>query len=228
MISCLPSAFSTEADDHVTAPTADAGLAGGPPAAQVRWQEMEALAPGCREGDLLAWDALFTVAWPALVIFVHRLYHTFELQDAEDVAQATLEAAIQGVRSFTGKGSFRGWLFGIAAKQAASFHRLRSARKRGAGVIVALHDVSDPCDDGKSPADFSAASDRAEILHRALAKLEESDRDLVQLHFFGELTFQEIAAVRGMNPKTVCTRLTRSKEKLLAILGRFNLTHADG
>ena len=31
-----------------------------------------------------------------------------------------------------------------------------------------------------------------------------------------------------MNPKTVCTRLRRSKEKLLAILLRSNLTNSDG
>lgn len=176
----------------------------------------------------MAWDALLSTAWPVLVTFVHRLYRSFDTQDAEDIAQITLEAAIKSSRSFAGKGSFRGWLFGIAAKQAATFHRMRLARKRGPGRLVSLHDAIDRSDDAKSPAELSAESDRAGILHRALDELDEADRDLVHLHFFGELTFKEIAAIRKMNPKTVCTRLTRCKEKLIVILGRFNLTNAHG
>jgi DNA-directed RNA polymerase specialized sigma24 family protein len=58
--------------------------------------------------------------------------------------------------------------------------------------------------------------------------LPEEDRDLVHLHFFGELTFKEIGAVRRMNPKTVYTRGSRSKAKLLDLLIRSNLTRADG
>lgn len=214
MIACLPNAPESFPD--------------APANERARNEEIEALAEGCAAGDFAAWNTLFTVAWPVLVKFVHRLYHSFDKQDAEDVAQAALEAALQSIRSFSGTGSFRGWLFGIAARQAASFHRLRSARKRGAGLIVALHQAGERPAEGRSPAEASAASDRAGLLHRALDQLDEAERDLVHLHFFGELTFQEIAAVRGMNPKTVCTRLTRAKEKLLLILGRFHLTHADG
>ncbi|MBA3960760.1 MAG: sigma-70 family RNA polymerase sigma factor [Chthoniobacterales bacterium] len=228
MISYLPVALSAGMQGVERASETQAEFLRDPTTERSRWEEMETLGAACREGDVLAWDTLFTIAWPILVTFVHRLYRSFDLQDAEDIAQAALEAAIAGVSSFTGKGSFRGWLFGIAAKQAASWHRLRSARKRGAGVIVALRDADEACDEARSPAEISAASDRAEVLHRALDQLDETDRDLVHLHFFGDLTFKEIAAIRALNPKTVCTRLTRAKERLLVILGRFNLTNSDG
>ncbi|MBA3832380.1 MAG: sigma-70 family RNA polymerase sigma factor [Chthoniobacterales bacterium] len=238
MISCLPFALSEERTGVVSPYEAErehrdaagylAGAESRPLGDRSRLEEIEVLGRSCREGDALAWDALFSTAWPVLVTFVHRLYRSFAEQDAEDIAQVSLEAAIKGIRTFSGKGSFRGWLFGIAAKQAATFHRTRSARKRGAGLLVSLHDAIDPSDDAKSPADVSAASDRAGILHRALGELDEENRDLVHLHFFGELTFKEIAAVRRMNAKTVCTRLTRCKERLLVILARSNLTNADG
>jgi RNA polymerase sigma factor (sigma-70 family) len=80
----------------------------------------------------------------------------------------------------------------------------------------------------KSPSEATAESDRAAILHRALEQLPEEDRDLIHLHFFGELTFKEIGEVRKMNPKTVYTRVSRGKAKLLDLLVRSNLTTADG
>jgi RNA polymerase sigma-70 factor (ECF subfamily) len=197
-------------------------------AGQPRFEEIEALGKRCKEGDLAAWSLLFPKIWPVLVTFVHRLYHSFEQQDAEDVAQASIEAAIRTIDTFSEKGLFRAWLFGIAVRQASTFYRATSAKKRGAHLLVPLSDFKDHKEEGKSPAEVSADNDRAAILHRAINELPASDRDLVHLHFFGELTFREIAEVRAMNPKTVCTRLTRCKERLLVTLARFDLTKSDG
>ncbi|MGI8431430.1 MAG: RNA polymerase sigma factor [Chthoniobacterales bacterium] len=236
MISCLPALVpsdqnsSEQAQEFFRAPDEES-MAGVSrlSAERSRLEEIEALGRRCSAGEFHAWDTLFSTAWPVLVTFVHRLYRSFDEEDSEDIAQASLEAAIRGIRTFTGKGLFRGWLFGIAAKQAATFHRRRWAQKRGNGLIVPLHEAPDPGDPAaKSPAEISAASDRAGILHRALEELDDEERDLVHLYFFGELTFKEIGAVRQMNAKTVATRLTRAREKLLVILARFNLTNADG
>jgi RNA polymerase sigma-70 factor (ECF subfamily) len=197
-------------------------------AAEPKFEEIEALGRRCKEGDLAAWSLLFPKIWPVLVTFVHRLYHSFEQQDAEDVAQVSIEVAIRAIGTFSGKGLFRAWLFGIAVRQAATFYRSSSAKKRGAQLLVPFTDFDDHKDEAQSPAEVVAVSDRAAILHRAINQLPEADRDLVHLHFFGELTFREIAEARKMNPKTVCTRLTRCKEKLLVTLARFDLTKSDG
>ena len=200
----------------------------GPTAGQSTFEEIEALGLRCKEGDLAAWSRLFPKIWPVLVTFVHRLYSSFEQQDAEDVAQASIEAAIRGIDTFSGTGLFRAWLFGIAVRQAATFHRSISAKKRGARLVVPLNEVDDHKHEAKSPADVSADNDRSAILHRAIDQLPESDRDLVHLYFFGELTFREIAEARRMNPKTVCTRLTRCKARLLVLVTRFHLTNSNG
>lgn len=197
-------------------------------AAQSKLEEIESLGRRCKEGDSAAWNLLFPKIWPLLVTFVHRLYHSFDQQDAEDIAQASLQAAVRAIGTFSEKGLFRAWLFGIAVRQAATFYRSSSAKKRGAQLLVPFHDFDDAKDEAKSPAEVSAENDRASILHRAINQLPEADRDLVHLHFFGELTFREIAEARNMNPKTVCTRLTRCKEKLLVTLTHFNVTKSDG
>jgi RNA polymerase sigma-70 factor (ECF subfamily) len=201
----------------------DSALSGG-----AKLEEIEALGRQCKEGDLAAWSLLFPKIWPLLVTFVHRLYHSFGRQDAEDVAQASLEAAIKGIGTFCGNGLFRAWLFGIAVRQAAMFYRSSKARKRGAHLLVPFKDFDEQQDEARTPAEVLADNDRAAILHEAIDELPEADRDLVHLHFFGELTFREIAEARNLNAKTVCTRLTRSKEKLLVTLARYNLRKSDG
>jgi RNA polymerase sigma-70 factor (ECF subfamily) len=191
--------------------------------------QIEDLGQRCKEGEFAAWTELFPLVWPSLVTFINRLYHSLDQQDAEDVAQTSIEAAIQGIDDFSGEGVFRAWLFGIASRQARALFRRKSAAKRDVALLVPISDARDRIDPAaKSPADATAETDRAAILHRALEQLSEDDRDLVQLHYFGELTFKEIAGVRRMNPKTVCTRITRSKQKLLDLLIRSNLTRADG
>jgi RNA polymerase sigma-70 factor (ECF subfamily) len=191
--------------------------------------EIERLGERCKDGDASAWTALFPIVWPVLVKFINRLYHSLDEQDAEDVAQTSLQAAIKGIHTFSGDGLFRAWLFGIASQQARALFRRKSAFKRGLTLLVPISSSTDRSDDtAKSPSDATADNDRAIILHRALDQLPEEDRDLIHLHFFGELTFKEIGAVRGMNPKTVYTRVSRCKAKLLDLLIRSNLTRADG
>jgi RNA polymerase sigma factor (sigma-70 family) len=190
---------------------------------------IETLGAGCKAGHPEAWDALFPIVWPVLVTFVHRLYRSFDEQDAEDIAQASLEAAIGGIATYSGRGLFRAWLFGIASRQAATFHRSRSARKRGHELRVPLDAAPDPRDYGiKSPDEVLSENDRAAILHEAIEELSEVDRELVHLHFFGELTFEQIGKARHMNPKSVYTRLTRCKRQLLVLLKRSDLTSCDG
>jgi RNA polymerase sigma factor (sigma-70 family) len=191
--------------------------------------EIERLGERCRDGDASAWTALFPIVWPVLVRFINRLYHSLDEQDAEDVAQTSLEAAVKGIHSFSGDGLFRAWLFGIASQQARALFRRKSAFKRGPTLLVPISESTDRTDESaKSPSDASAETDRATLLHRALEQLPEEDRDLVHLHFFGELTFKEIGEVRRMNPKTVYTRVSRCKAKLLDLLIRSNLTTANG
>jgi RNA polymerase sigma factor (sigma-70 family) len=200
-----------------------------PIAVDPKLTEIERLGERCRDGDANAWTALFPIVWPVLVRFINRLYHSLDEQDAEDVAQASLEAAIKSVHTFAGDGLFRAWLFGIASQQARALFRRKSALKRGLTLLVPISRATDRRDEAaKSPSDATAENDRATILHRALEQLPEEDRDLVHLHFFGELTFKEIGAIRRMNPKTVYTRVSRCKAKLLDLLIRSNLTRADG
>jgi len=72
----------------------------------------------------------------------------------------------------------------------------------------------DPPSDQPAP---DAALLRAEQLawvHEAVERLEEPCRELVQLRYFGELSYEELARALQLNIKTVSSRLSRCLDRL--------------
>lgn len=55
---------------------------------------------------------------------------------------------------------------------------------------------------------------RAERMESALTKLGDDEREAVTLKIFDDLTFREIAAIRGANQSTVASHYRRGIEKL--------------
>ncbi|MDE6697392.1 MAG: sigma-70 family RNA polymerase sigma factor, partial [Muribaculaceae bacterium] len=59
----------------------------------------------------------------------------------------------------------------------------------------------------------SPGSKQARLLHERISKLEPFDRAIVLL-WLEDMSYDEIAAIVGISPKTVGVRLVRIKEKL--------------
>ena len=126
---------------------------------------------------------------------------------AEDVTAAAFERAWKKRRTFdAGRGSPRGWLFGIARN--AALDELRR-RKR---VLATSADTADP--DAHALDDGVDEAMRRATVRAALRDLEPRDRELVALKFYGELTNVELAAVLGTSESNVGTRLHRAVAKL--------------
>ena len=122
---------------------------------------------------------------------------------AEDVTAAAFERAWRKRRTFdAGRGTPRGWLFGIARN--AALDELRRRRR----VVVEADPDATELDDGVEDA-MRRATVRA-----ALRELDPRDRELVALKFYGELTNVELATVLRTSESNVGTRLHRAVAKL--------------
>ena len=126
---------------------------------------------------------------------------------AEDVTAAAFERAWKKRRTFdAGRGTPRGWLFGIARH--AALDELRK-RKR---VLATSADTADP--DALALEDGVDDAMRRATVRAALRDLEPRDRELVALKFYGELTNGELAALLRTSESNVGTRLHRAVAKL--------------
>ncbi len=86
------------------------------------WLTTTLLLDRLREGDELAWSPFVERFRGALLRFARASGGLAE-EDAEDVAQETLRAFVDGLRSGSyerGRGRLRSWLFGIAANKVKS------------------------------------------------------------------------------------------------------------
>ena len=176
----------------------------------------------CQQGDDRAWDALFDLHYAAAARFVFQLSPTFSREDVEEICQETFLAVIKNIQSFEGGSRLQTWIFRIAANKARDYRERQGAAKRGGGqVVMSLQEENG--EEGLSlqvPSSLPAPdalllrAERAAHISLALERLEEPCREIIQLRYFADLSYDEIADELKLNPKTVSSRLSKCLDRL--------------
>jgi len=141
---------------------------------------------------------------------VHRyLARRFGREQADDLASQTFVIAFERRASFrSGEPSARPWLLGIATNLARGEWR---AEQRMLETLAKL----------RREATAGEPAPSTEIDHElaaALATLDGDQRDVLLLHAWGELSYDEIAAALDVPIGTVRSRLARARSHLRAEL----------
>ena len=135
-------------------------------------------------------------------------------EDAEEIAQDSFLKAYRALGSFKRKSSFSTWLYRIVYNTAVSFVRVKKRE------ILSLDDF--PAD----TRDFMGtgiSEEEAEIEYRrslinfAFQKISEEDRSLITLHYYEDMSTEEISEVTGISRSNVKVKLFRARQKMLQI-----------
>jgi RNA polymerase sigma-70 factor (ECF subfamily) len=176
----------------------------------------------CRRGEAGAWDDLFDQHYAAAGRFVFQLGHDFSREDVEEICQEVFLSVIRNLDSFHGGSQFQTWLFRIAANKARDYRERRNAAKRGGGQTPLSLQAEDPDSGltldppGTAPAPDAMLmnAERVALVHRALDQLGEPCREVIELRYFGDLSYDEISRSLNLNPKTVSSRLSKCLDRL--------------
>ena len=155
-----------------------------------------------RKGSQAAFGALFDRYREPIWRFFRR--RTPDAGIAQELAQDTFVAVLEGARRYKAKGVFRSYLFGVAYNVL-----LADRRKRVQRQTAPLQ---------ADPVSVAAEPDDALWIREALGTIDESDREILMLREYEELSYQEIAAVRGIPLNTVRSQLFRARMALKAAL----------
>ena len=62
--------------------------------------------------------------------------------------------------------------------------------------------------------------ERAELVREALDQIGEPCREIIELRYFGDLSYEELSTELKLNPKTVSSRLSKCLDKLELIAAK--------
>lgn len=143
---------------------------------------------------------------------------------ADDLLQETFLRVVRTIESYEHDGRFESWLFRIAANLARD--HARRGRKRGASRSLGpLNEDSDrggidlPASGPAQPGAGLLHAEARERLQRCLGRLPETDREIILLRHFAELSFREIAEMLGVPLGTALARAHRALERLRREMG---------
>ena len=176
----------------------------------------------CRAGEADAWDALFDQHYAPLARFVFQLGCDFTREDVEEVCQETFLTVIKNIDRFQGNCQFQTWLFKIGLNKGRDYLQRKHAAKRGGGQTpISLHSTDsesglaiDPPSMLPGPDSALIQSENIGLVGRAVAQLSDPCREIIEMRYFADLSYEEIAISLEMNPKTVSSRLSKCLDKL--------------
>src|SRR5262245_34250876 len=163
-------------------------------------------------GDRRAFDRLVSAHLPQVWATVYRMIRHRE--DTEDVVQEVFVTAHRALKDFRGDSKLSTWLHRIAVSRA--LNHLDRAQER-------LRRVSDPIDAAPAVDAFRGtrgplhALEAKELMSRLAAcfeKLPAAFRAVLALRDAHEKTYEEIAAIVGIELGTVRSRLARARGSL--------------
>ncbi len=164
-------------------------------------------------GDESAFASLVGKYQEQVHAYAYRKTGDFHI--AEDITQETFLEAYRNLAKLRDSAKFSTWLLAIANYLCIAWFRKNQSRSKllrenytintetdTYSLYVALENERD------------AVEAQRELVQRLLSKLKESDRQLIRLYYFQEMTSAEISNYLGVPQNTIKSRLQRARQRL--------------
>ena len=140
-----------------------------------------------------------------------------DFHDAEEITQDTFLQVYKKLPTLKDPYKFAGWLYVIAnrlcfdwiRKKNLAIQSLEDTPVEEIAKASYTHHVSEQ-------AEIASSERRREIVKKLLAKLPESERTVMTLHYLGEMTVKEISKFLGVSVSAIHNRLYRARKRLQA------------
>lgn len=164
-----------------------------------------ALIESIAAGDRDALGALYRQLEKPIYRFItSRLNDPFE---ASDILHEVFMEVWRSAGRFEGRSSVRTWMMGIAYRKAMD-------RFRKTSRTTLTDEVPDTADEAAPAVERIADAQEAGHLRACIDELSAAHRYAVELAFFEELTYGEIAEAAGVPEGTIKTRIFHAKRLL--------------
>ena len=161
------------------------------------------------------------IAFTMLVNKYRKHVHTLawhkvgDFHIAEDITQETFLQVYRDLATLREPDRFPGWLYVVTNHRCIAWSRKnRSHVRLVEGINMTMK--------GETAYSRYVADEQAKVATEAqqtvvkqlLAKLQESERTVMTLYYFGEMTCEEISKFLGVSANTIKSRLSRARQRL--------------
>lgn len=165
-----------------------------------------------------AWDEIYTRHYPQIYRYIQA--RVFD-GAAEDLASTVFLGAVKGIGSYKYQGQpLLAWLYRIA-RNVVSSHQRSMFRQRNLNLNAVLHLPGRVFGAGDGAVEAVAAATADPVagvegmdLREALAKLPQTQREVLVFKFFVGMDAKEIASVLGKEPAAVYSLQARALDTL--------------
>lgn len=179
----------------------------------------------CLRAEAEAWDLLFDRHYNPTARFIFQIAPEFSRDDVEEICQEVFLSVVRHLDSFQGNSQLQTWICRIAANKARDYRQKVQAAKRGGGqkpLSLQAEDPEtgltiDPPSSAPGPDAGLMGRERLALLRAALDQVGEPCREIIELRYFGDLSYEELSRELNLNPKTVSSRLSKCLDKLEGI-----------
>jgi RNA polymerase sigma-70 factor (ECF subfamily) len=172
------------------------------------------------EGDQKAYAELMSRYKDSIYYMLLKMVNNRD--DAEDLTIEAFGKAFRNIRQYTPDYAFSTWLFKIATNNCIDF--IRKKRKQMLSIDRGFEnedgqDVSlEIKSDGPSPDDVMMKKQKVMMMKDVVDKLKPRYRRLVEMRYYQELSYEEIAVELDLPLGTVKAQLFRAREFLYQII----------
>lgn len=159
-----------------------------------------------RLGDIAGFEAFYKIYYPRLFRFIQRMTHSPD--SVEELIQETLMVVWEKPERFNHQSKISTWVFGIAYRKALKAMSHSNRRSNDLDVDELAETLGDPS------TDQAQNRENQDWLNRALAALPPDQRAVIELTFYYELAYQDIAKILDCPENTVKTRMFHARKKL--------------
>lgn len=165
------------------------------------------------DGDVKAFEEIVLLFQNMVYTLAYRVVKNHE--EAEEVAQDVFIKVYQSLIKFNKESKLSTWIYRIAYN--LSINRYRSQKRQlptteinnetetqSSGTVDALVELSN--------------EEKRKVIDSSISKLPDTEKIIVTLYYYEELSIAEIAEITDLTPQNVKVKLFRSRKKLYDVL----------
>jgi RNA polymerase sigma-70 factor (ECF subfamily) len=156
-------------------------------------------------------------------VYSRMLKMTSQPGDAEDLTMEAFNKAFSKLEQYTPDFAFSTWLYRIAKNNCIDYLRRNKkdndsmVNQQDAGVGITAHELANQL---PSPEQLMITQQETHLLREIVDTLHPKYKDIIKLHYFKELSCEEIAHQLDLPEGTVKVRLFRARELLYNIMSK--------